>query len=141
MEGCTAPVARPFPCKRSCTTGATKQARSCSICGRAFPHPPRVGFAPPCLGTQAREPERRGKGTPSLPLTLAPDDLERRAPHHPFDPAPAYVQTGVPCHWAGHWVHTWHPPLLTRHPFAPCTRVPQRPLPAAHKPGCGGTAV
>ena len=53
----------------------------------------------------------------------------------PLTPAPAYVQTGVPCHWACHWVRTWHPPLLTRPPFAPCACVPLRPLPAVHKPG------
>ena len=32
MEGCTAPVMRPFPCKRSCTTGAAKQAGVCLVC-------------------------------------------------------------------------------------------------------------
>ena len=84
MEGCTTPVAWPFLCKWSHTTGVTKQARSCSICGRAFPHPPHMGLVPPHLGAQVREPEQRTKGMPSLPLTLAPNDLECRAPHHPF---------------------------------------------------------
>ena len=51
---------------------------SCSIHGQAFPHPPCVGFTPPHLGAQAREPEQRVKGMPSLPLTLAPNDLEHR---------------------------------------------------------------
>ena len=31
-KGCTAPVARPIPCKRSRTTGAAKQAGVCLVC-------------------------------------------------------------------------------------------------------------
>ena len=101
MEGCTAPVAQLFLCN-DCTQQG-QQSRlgyawyaSCSICGQVFPHPPCVGFMPPHLGTQAREPEQCAKGTPSLPLTLSPDDLECRAPHHPFDPHPRLCANGGP---------------------------------------------
>ena len=110
---------------------------SCSIRGQAFPHPPCVGFAPPRLGAQAREPERCTKGTPSLPFTLAPNDSERRALHHPFDPRPRLCANGnggpLPLGVSlGPHVAS---PLLTRPPFAPCACVPLRPLPAVHKPG------
>ena len=69
-----------------------------------FPHPPRVGFALPRLGAQAGKPERRGRGTPPFPLTLAPDDLHRTGSAElrttPLTPTPVYVQMGVPCNRA-----------------------------------------
>ena len=111
---------------------------SCLIHGQAFPHPPHVGFMPPCLGTQAREPEQCVKGTPSLPLTLAPDDSERRPPHHPFDLRPRLCANGGPLPLGGSWVRTWHPPLLTRRLLHLAPAYPGVPSQPRTSPGAEG---
>ena len=143
MEGCTAPVARPIPCKRSRTTGAAKQAGVCLVCllldtwAGVSPSSTRGIRATPPWRT-SEEPERRAKGTPSLPLTLAPDDSERRPPHHPFDLRPRLCANGGPLPLGGSWVRTWHPPLLTRRLLHLAPAYPGVPSQPRTSPGAEG---
>ena len=85
MEGCTAPVAQPFLCKRSRTTGAAKQAGVCLVCllldtwAGVSPSSTRGICATPPWCT-SEEPERRTKGTPSVTFELnAPLNLSWQA--------------------------------------------------------------